>query len=146
MKRALFVLGVMSLFGCPDETQLTCDKSPTPVTLANDVQPLLTAKCATAGCHDPDYAKSYGDYSTAQKSAAMVGKKSFFAGRNATLKVVDPNALKNSSLWLKVLGGKLAGYSGPNGENVQDGMPYDEEPLSESELKLLKDWICTGAK
>lgn len=146
MKRLVFVLSVLALTACPSDPNVECGSSSKSVTLATDVQPLLTAKCATSGCHDQGYATSYGDFTTATKSAAMVNKKSLYAGPNATLKVVDPGALKNSTVWLKVLGGKLAGYSGPNGENVQDRMPYDTDPLSADEQQLLKDWICGGAK
>lgn len=138
---------LLLLAGCPQsDPDLSCDSSPQAVSLATDVQPLLTAKCALSGCHDATYAGSYGDFTTANKSASMVNKKSLYAGTAATLKVVDPNALKNSTLWLKVLGGQPAGRSGPNGENVYDRMPLDADALSSTEQQLLKDWICTGAK
>lgn len=145
MKALVFVVSVLALTACPADPNVECTSSKS-VTLATDVQPLLTRSCATSNCHDSGYGSSFGDFSSATKSAAMVNKRSLYAGTRGTLKVVDPNALKNSTLWLKVLGGKLAGYTGPNGENVQDRMPYDADALSADEQQLLKDWICSGAK
>jgi hypothetical protein len=111
--------------------------------MAADVQPILDAKCKS--CHAAGY--SYGDYSDATKSAeALSGKKSLFAGTNATLLVVDTKALANSSLWLKLLGGATKGRTGPKGENVQGPMPSGADALPEAELKVFKDWICSGAK
>jgi len=148
MKQLFLAMTVLALAACPQapDPDLECDESPTARTLATDVQPIFTAKCALSGCHDATYATSYGDFTTEQKSAAIVNKKSLYAGKNATLKVIDPNAPANSSMWLKVLGGRPGGRSGPKGENVLDRMPYEEDPLPDADKKILKDWICTGAK
>ncbi|MFZ5440042.1 MAG: hypothetical protein ACOZQL_08535 [Myxococcota bacterium] len=146
MRTLLFgIVAVVSVScGAPGDPDLTCDSNAASKTLAADVQPILDAKCKS--CHGANY--TYGDYSDATKSAAAtVGKKSLFAGMNATLMVVDSSKkLENSSLWLKLLGGTPKGRSGPKGENVQGEMPSGMDPLPAAELKIFKDWICTGAK
>jgi hypothetical protein len=147
MKKLLLGIGVaVSLVGCgggPTDPELTCDASPASATLATNVQAVFTAKCAT--CHVSGY--NYGDYTTAEKTAAAtVNKKSLYAGTMGTLQIVQPNSLANSSLWLKVLGGNAAGRTGPNKENVFGKMPNDSTTLTAEEQKLLKDWICSGAK
>ena len=127
----------------PTDPDLTCDASPAAATIATNVQPVFAAKCSKA-CHlvnDP-----YGDYTTAAKTATIVGKKSLYAGMGATLKIVDSTSLANSALWLKVLGGATTGRVGPKGENVSGKMPNDTTTLTADEQKILKDWICGGAK
>lgn len=150
MKNLLFGICVAGgLLSCgppppPPDPDLTCDASPAAATLATNVQAVFTAKCSKA-CHlanDP-----YGDYTTAAKTATIVSKKSLYAGMGATLQIVDPASLANSALWLKVLGGATTGRVGPKGENVSGKMPNDPTmPLTTEEQKILKDWICGGAK
>ncbi|MDP1830355.1 MAG: hypothetical protein Q8L48_44240 [Archangium sp.] len=145
MKKLILGMCVAAgLLSCgPSDPDLTCDTSPPAATLATNVQAVFDTKCKT--CHIADY--SYGDYTTAAKTAAIVGKKSLYAGTGATLLVVDPKSLANSALWLKVLGGSMSGRTGPKGENVYAKMPNDNSiVLSADEKKLLKDWICGGAK
>jgi len=150
MKNLLFGICVAGgLLSCgppppPPDPDLTCDSSPAAATLATNVQPVFAAKCSRA-CHlanDP-----YGDYTTAAKTATIVGKKSLYAGMGATLMIVDgQSSLANSALWLKVLGGATTGRVGPKGENVSGKMPNDTTTLTADEQKILKDWICSGAK
>ncbi len=150
MKKLISGLGtavLLSTFGCGEmpsgDPELTCATAPQAATLATNVQAVFDAKCKN--CHEANY--SYGDYTTAEKTLAATNKKSLYAGKNATLMIVDQsNKLANSSLWLKVLGGAQAARTGPNGENVQGKMPNDNQELTASEKQLLKDWICTGAK
>ncbi|MGV3620728.1 MAG: hypothetical protein ACO1OB_07920 [Archangium sp.] len=130
--------------GTPDP-ELTCATTPQAATLATNVQAVFDAKCKD--CHIAGY--TYGDYTTAANTlAATTDKKSLYAGRAATLKVVDGanTSLANSALWLKVLGGAAENRAGPNGENVQGKMPNDNRVLTADEKQLLKDWICTGGK
>lgn len=145
MKKLIFALcAVSSLFSCsgPSDPELTCDPNPAPATLATNVQGVFDARCKS--CHIENY--SYGDYTTAAKTGTIVNKKSLYAGMNATLMVVDSKSLANSSLWLKVLGGAASGRTGHKGENVQGKMPNDGTSLTPDEKKLIKDWICGGAK
>ena len=143
-KLILGMCAAAGLLSCgPSDPELACDASPAAATLATNVQPVFAAKCSKA-CHlanDP-----YGDYTDASKTAAIVSKKSLYAGMGATLLVVDPRSLANSALWLKVLGGATAGRTGPKGENVYGKMPNDTGTLTTEEKKIIKDWICSGAK
>jgi hypothetical protein len=147
MKKLILGIGAAAtLFSCgmptPTDPDLTCDAAPPAATLATNVQAVFDAKCKT--CHIANY--SYGDYTDATKTAAIVSKKSLYAGTSASLLVVDPKSLANSALWLKVLGGTSSGRAGPKGENVQGKMPNDTTTLTAAEQKLIKDWICGGAK
>ena len=143
-KLILGMCAVAGLLSCgPSDPELACDASPAAATLATNVQPVFTAKCGTA-CHLAN--DTYGDYTTAAKTGTIVSKKSLYAGMGATLLVVDPKSLANSALWLKVLGGATAGRTGPKGENVYGKMPNDTGKLTAEEKKIIKDWICSGAK
>ena len=144
MRPFFAALLVLSLSACPgpeDGDDLVCPKSPQSVTLAATLQmQVFDADCKT--CHNPS--NSNGDYSTAEKTyAATVGVSSQFAN-GGTLKVVDPGSLKNSILWLKVLGGDSFGRKGPNGESTYGAMPLGNG-LSAAKKAALKNWICSGA-
>lgn len=145
--RTAFLLGLLfvSCSGGPGggDPELTCDGTEPNVTLADDVQPILTAKC-TSGCHLAG--DSYADYTSAAESAKTVGQTSRFAGQTGTLQIVAPAALDNSSMWLKLLGGQLKGRAGPKGENVGSAMPQGNVALTSAELATVKRWICTGAR
>ena len=141
-KLILGMCAAAGLLSCgPSDPELACDATPASATLATNVQGVFDAKCKS--CHIENY--SYGDYTTAAKTAAVVSKKSLYAGMGATLLVVDPKSLANSALWLKVLGGATAGRTGPKGENVYGKMPNDGQMLTADEKKILKNWICSGA-
>ena len=136
-----FLLVVAAGCSGPADPQLNCAGSGS-ATLAADIQPILDAKCVA--CHDASNA-TYGDYSTAAKTAEIVGKRSLYAGSARQLKVVDPGDLANSSFWLKLLGGSQKGRTGPRGENVLGEMPNDGTKMTTDELEKLKAWICSGA-
>lgn len=142
----ILVLSLVTL-GCggampAGDPELTCDTGAATVTLTGDVQAVFDAKCKS--CHGAGY--MYGDYSTAQKThSSTVGVKSLYAGDAGMMKIVDPQNLANSSLWLKVLGGDAANRKGPRGERTFGAMPNDGTMLTDAQKKLLKDWICTGA-
>ena len=117
--------------GNPD---FTCDPNATAVTLAGKVQAdLFDKQCRS--CHNA-FDASNGDFSEASKTAAAVATASKVMG----LKRVEPNNLGKSALWLKMLN-----VLGPNGENAGGVMPPGGA-LPADQQKLVKDWICTGAK
>lgn len=146
MKIPALLCSIAMLSACgmpmPSDPDLNCTGAGTS-TLAANVQPIIELRCKS--CHDATNAM-YGDYSSAAKSAEIVGKKSLYAGMPGTLKVVEAGNLANSSLWLKLLGGQAKGRSGPKAENVQAAMPSDGAVLTAAQLKAFKDWICTGAQ
>lgn len=129
------------------DSSLVCDPSPATVTMAQLQTQVFDVKCKS--CHFPPNGEgiAYGDYTTAANTfAATVNKASTYAGSGATLKIVEPNNLKNSALWLKVApeSGTL-GKKGPKGEVTGARMPNDGSSLTAEQKKLIKDWICTGA-
>ena len=76
---------------------------------------------------------------------SAVGRLSYYAGRTSTLKVIDPGNPRNSSMFLKVMGGSPK-YRGPGGESVGSQMPQNLPPLSDENKLLIKNWICGGAQ
>lgn len=149
MRHWLFVASVVVVFGSlgcpgpPEDLQLTCESGVAEVTLAGRVQAeIFDVHCKS--CHNTNDPSS-GDYSSVDKtSAATVGVTSKYANGGG-LKVVDPGKLANSILWLKILGGDSVGRRGPNGERTFGAMPTTGSLPAETQ-KVLKDWICTGAK
>lgn len=138
------LLMLMALTACPGgEDELECPSSPEPVTLASNLHADVFARDCTS-CHSAADPGS-GDFSTISKTlAATVGKTSQFAA-GGSMKVVDPNNLGNSVLWLKVLGGDAAGKTGPHGEKVYGAMPLGAG-LTAKQKTALKEWICSGAQ
>lgn len=89
------------------------------------------------------------EWETVEKTLAAVGQGSTYR----PLKVVDasnldPNQnLRNSTMYLKVLGGADANVRGPNCESVGGRMPQSPyPPLSAAQTAVLKNWICGGAR
>ncbi len=120
---------------------VTCAQTPATVTLAADIQPILTDKCGSCHSAGGNYA-FYGDFGSAAQTATYVGKTSIMSG---SLKVIAADDLSKSTFWLKILGGTPAGY--PSTPNILGLMPPSGEPqLSEDEKEKIKDWICTGAQ
>lgn len=132
-----------------DLPDTTCDANPEAVTLAQLQTDFFGPKCAS--CHPSSAGATYGDLTSATASAMMIDKVSAFAGSQQTLKVVDAAAtdtkqrLANSSIWLKVSTMKAAGFRGPKNEITGQRMPNDGTPVTATELKKLKDWLCRGA-
>ena len=114
--------------------ELICDPAVTmPVTLAATVQAQIFDKQCKS-CHNA-FDASNGDYSDAARTAAAVAKNSRVV---PGLKVLDPNNLGKSVLWLK-----LNNRKGPAGESLGGVMPPGGA-LPADQQKLVKDWICTG--
>ncbi|WP_394825434.1 hypothetical protein [Pendulispora albinea] len=99
---------------------------------------------ACTGCHHGGAGGTAPDMSTAEKGLASTrGVASI--GYAKTLKIVDPGAPHTSTMMLKVLGGDLKGFAGPNGETVGGGMPQ-VGTLSTAQKTAIRDWICSGAQ
>lgn len=107
---------------------------------------VINPKCVST-CHNATgSAVSYGNYSTAALFQSQnVTVKSLYAGSKGTFKKVDPNALQNSSVWLKVIGGSGASRKGPQCESPGNAMPDGLPALTDAEKTQIKNWICTGA-
>lgn len=115
---------------------LLCDADAMEVTLAGSVQAqIFDNPCKS--CHNASDA-SRGDFSEASKTAA--GAVNVDSLVLPGVKRVEPGNLARSVMWLK-----LNGLRGPNGERVGGVMP-PSGMLPPEKRKIIKDWICTGAK
>jgi hypothetical protein len=127
---------------------VTCDANPNAETAQTVFTNVVSANCVTA-CHTPGgQAIAYSDYTTANLFFTdTVGVASIYAGSNASLKMVAPNDLANSTVWLKVSCPQgSTSCKSPHGETIGSSMPYQTVSLSAANQKVIKDWICTGAK
>lgn len=140
--RSLAMASVAVLVGCGQQMmtvdagppELLCDPAvTTPVTLSATVQAQIFDKQCKS-CHNA-FDASNGDYSDAARTAAAVAKNSKVA---QGLKVLEPNNLGKSVLWLK-----LNNRKGPAGEALGGVMPPGGA-LPADQQKVVKDWICTG--
>lgn len=104
-----------------------CSRAAPPVSFLKDVQPVLNARCGA--CHapgQPGYEAS--GLSTASYDALMKGTK--FGP------VVIPGDALSSTLTMLV-----EGRADPSIR-----MPHGDQPLAETEQKILHDWVAQGAK
>lgn len=130
--------------GGGSDPELVCDASPTATAFSKVYSDVMSTNCLQ-GCHvatATDGSDSYGLYNTEMAAFAMVGKTSLYAGAEKTLKIVEANKLDNSSMYLKV----LARTKSPGGKNLGGAMPLGKTALTAAQKKLIKDWICLGAK
>lgn len=129
--------------------ELTCDANPASVTTAQVQTEVFDVSCKS--CHFKDSNTDNPadmDMSSASVTQQSVGKNSIYCGQNCpadALKIVHAGNLANSTMWLKLLGGSPT-YKGPKGENVGARMPQGAPALDEAKKKLVRDWICSGAK
>lgn len=118
--------GILIISACDDTTNITdIDKLVIPATnvsYSQHIQPVLTAKCARAGCHD-DQTHS--------------GNLSLTSYSNTTMSylVVAPGYPQNSSLVLSVQG--LSNTPMP---------PIGYPPLIKNHIDGINTWVKEGAK
>jgi hypothetical protein len=132
----------------PGGPELSCPSS-VPEINATDVQnQVMNPVCSN--CHAPGGGgvDAPFEWDTVDKTVAAVGQASTYRGTSAgsPLKVVDPNNLRTSTMYLKSIGGSPA-FTGPNCESVGGSMPQSPySPLSDAQKAVLKNWICGGAR
>ena len=119
---AAFVL----ITACDDTTNVTQIDSVTipssNVSYSTYIQPVLTAKCARAGCHDD------------QTRAGNLSLTSYF-NTTASYLVVAPGYPQNSSLVLSV-----------QGLSTNPMPPVGLPPLTANQIEGIKTWVKEGAK
>jgi hypothetical protein len=104
--------------------------------LRGHVEPLLSARCAEAGCHLPPFLAEELDLSSASAiRARTVGVPS----RQSRLVRVAPGRPSASYLWHKVQGTQATVGGGGN------RMPNGQEPLPADALAAIRAWILEGA-
>jgi len=122
---------VLSLSACEDDgaPYVPPVETPTDVSFAADVQPILTASCATAPCHAGTTPSAGMDLSAGNARAALIGVNSPNYG---IVRVVPGNSAQ-SLLWLK----------------LSDDPPGAAMPLTgsitEQERLTIRAWIDEGA-
>lgn len=93
---------------------------------------VFTPTCANLGCHDPLGQQSQLVLSAGRAYASTVNVPSV---EMPNLQRVTPNDPSNSYLYRKVTGAGITG----------DRMPQSRPPLSDAQLRLIRDWIRRGA-
>ena len=92
------------------------------VDFVRDIQPIFKKKCLS--CHG--LSKQMATLSLDSKESASLG------GQSGS--VIEPGNAKKSLLFQRIVGG-----------GDQARMPMGDEPLNESEIKLIQTWIDQGA-
>jgi hypothetical protein len=93
---------------------------------------IFTPTCASIGCHDPLGQQSQMILSAGRAYAQTVNQPSV---EMPSLMRVRPNDPDNSYLYRKIIGVNITG----------ERMPLNRGPLSDAEIKLVRDWIRRGA-
>ena len=123
MRRHTKALSILVLTGIAIAGYIIFFTAPA-VDFSAEVKPLLNRKCLS--CHGG--VKKKGDYSLLFQEEAM-GKGA--SGRPA----IVPGDPEDSEFYRRLIA-----------HDPEERMPYQEEPLTEEEIALLKAWIKQGAK
>lgn len=126
-----------------DKVKLTCQPSPVVKSFANDVQPILTSRCATPACHT---AASRGGGQNLEPDAAYGDSVNARSAGDPKLVRVKPGNLRQSFMARKLLamgipklgGGAVMPLGCP-------GLPPAGGCLGPGELYTILSWIKTGA-
>ncbi len=103
-----------------------------------DVQAILTARCALPGCHSGQFPSNNLNLEAGNSFDQLVGMDPFNANAAGMgILRVDPGDALNSYILIKVAG------TPPFGLGSQ--MPLFADPLSESDVATIRDWINDGA-
>lgn len=103
-----------------------------------DVQAIFDEKCATVGCHSGAFPANDMSLVAGEAFDEIVGVEPFnIAAAEMNLLRVDPGNANNSFLLLKV--------AGPLPAELGVQMPQFQLPLSEDEVRTIRDWIDAGA-
>jgi putative transposon-encoded protein len=117
-----------------NETTAATQAATPAVTLAADIQPIFTAKCALSGCHAGSRPQEGMNLSSGQALQNTVNVDSMEV---PSLKRVKPGDPDNSFLYEKV--SKSNPRSG-------DRMPQIGGPLTQAQIDKIRQWIEQGAK
>ncbi|MGN6186628.1 MAG: c-type cytochrome [Thermoanaerobaculia bacterium] len=93
---------------------------------------IITPTCLNLGCHDPIGQSSSLVMQASVSYSNLVNRPSV---EMPSLMRVAPNDPSNSYLYRKVTGAGITG----------DRMPLSKPPLTDAQLKLIRDWIRRGA-
>jgi hypothetical protein len=93
---------------------------------------ILTPTCTNLGCHDPLGQSSSLVLTASVSYSNLVNRPSV---EMPQLMRVAPNDPSNSYLYRKITGAGITG----------DRMPLSKPPLTDAQIKLVRDWIRRGA-
>ena len=116
------------------DAPFTVSPPPQTVSFASQLQPILTASCATTACHAGVHPQQGLDLSAGKAYAALVNVAS---SECSTYKLVLPDQPDQSYLIFK-LAGSGACFTGSQ-------MPKGGAALSSAQQQLFRDWIANGA-
>jgi len=121
---------------CSSDGGTNPQPQPSPLSFATHVQSILTASCATGGCHVAPGAAAGLDLSQGQAHGNVVNVAS---SQVAHLMLVEPNDPDSSYLMVKLLGeaGLIAG--------VPSQMPLGVPALRAGQIDTIAMWIDNGA-
>jgi hypothetical protein len=108
------------------------------VKLSTDVQPILTANCAVSGCHVGNSPPEGMNLSQGLTFSNTVNVGS----RQSALDRVEPSNPDLSYLVHKIQGTQLD----PGVGGQFNRMPRNADPLPQSQIDLIRQWITEGAK
>jgi hypothetical protein len=125
-----------------DKVKLTCVPSPTVPTLSNDVQPIMTARCAVPQCHSGPVPSEGQSLEAGQTYTTDVNVRATEAPKLFRVKPGNPKA---SFLVRKILG---TGIPVGGGAEMPQGCPGAPPPtgcLSDADRYTIIAWIKGGA-
>jgi hypothetical protein len=126
-----------------DKLKLTCLPSTVAPSLANDVQPIITTRCAISACHSGPSPSAGQNLEAGNTYATDINVHSTDIPRFLRVK---PGSLKQSFLARKILGkgipGGLGGALMPQG---CPGVPPSGGCLTPDEIYVILSWIQNGA-
>ena len=126
-----------------DKVRLVCQKNTTAPSLANQVQPIFTQRCAIPACHVGSSASGGQNLEAGQAYTQSVNVRSIGARR---LMRVKPGSVKASFMARKILGvGIPAGVGGSIMPQGCPGLPPSGGCLTEDEIFTILLWIANGA-
>lgn len=126
-----------------DRLRLTCEPNPAAPSFAAAVQPIFSAKCTFAGCHDSAFR---GGGQSLEPDEAYSSSVNVRATGAPNLVRVRPGSLRKSFLARKLLGKGIPRFGGavmPLG--CPAVIPPVTECLTDEELFTLLAWIANGA-
>src|SRR5438477_12994643 len=138
MTRKLLALFFFLLFACGKLKEIPTDADgggeaidPT-ATFTRVQNEIFTPTCAAIGCHDRLGRQESLILVAGEAYANTVGRTSIEMPQLAR---VQPGDVANSYLYRKIVGSGITG----------DRMPQNLTPLTDTQIKLVRDWIRRGA-
>jgi hypothetical protein len=139
MKRLALFAVLLAATSCGKLGELPTDpgagggQPPDPTATFTRVQAeIFTPTCAALGCHDPLGRQQQLILKAGQAYTMIAGVPST---ETPGLLRVSPNDPANSYLYRKITGAGITG----------DRMPQGSSPLTDAQIKLVRDWIRRGA-